>query len=297
MPPQSHQENHRQRPPQQFDHAARARSFSSVAAQYAASRPGYPAELFDAIEERSGRSLNGARVLDVGAGTGIATALLAARGAEVIAVEPGPGMAAQLRAGLPGVPLVRASGDALPFRAAAFDLVCYAQAWHWTDPARSAPEAMRVLRPGGALALWWNSPRRDTGWAAEQDARLARRLLGRDPGRAAEVPDADPDVLVRRQGLNPTAWVAEWTRSVPLDTHLAMLGSHSRFAVLDPAVSAAILEDERAALLDVFPDGIVREEYRVQLTVTSRTDTPTPTGRTDEGAHRGGRNASDGRNA
>lgn len=123
-----------------------ARSFDAVAAQYAATRPGYPPALFDAIEELAGRPLAGARVLDVGAGTGIATGLLPARGAQVTAVEPGAAMAGELRAA--GTPLVRARGEALPFRDdAGFDVVGYAQAWHWTDPARSVPEAMRVLRP------------------------------------------------------------------------------------------------------------------------------------------------------
>ncbi|MDG4862561.1 methyltransferase domain-containing protein, partial [Streptomyces sp. T-3] len=107
-----------------------AQSFDGVAVQYAAARPGYPPQLFDSIEELTGRPLRAARVIDVGAGTGIATALLAARGARVVAVEPGPGMGAQLHTAHPRIPLVRAVGDALPFADATADLVCYAQAWH-----------------------------------------------------------------------------------------------------------------------------------------------------------------------
>ncbi|MGW3464321.1 SAM-dependent methyltransferase, partial [Streptomyces olivaceoviridis] len=57
-------------------HAARAASFNSAAAQYAANRPSYPPALLDAVEELAGRPLQGARTVDVGAGTGIATALL-----------------------------------------------------------------------------------------------------------------------------------------------------------------------------------------------------------------------------
>ncbi|SHL67663.1 Methyltransferase domain-containing protein [Streptomyces yunnanensis] len=132
-------------PPQSPGHTTLARAFGAVAGQYAAARPGYPPALFDAVEELAGRSLAGARVLDVGAGTGIASGLLRARGARVTAVEPSAAMAAELRVGHPGIPLVRASGDALPFAdRAAFDLVGYAQAWHWTDPARSVPEAVGV---------------------------------------------------------------------------------------------------------------------------------------------------------
>lgn len=153
-------------------------------------------------------------MLDVGAGTGIATGLLTGRGARVTAVEPGAAMAAELRAAHPAIPLVRALGDALPFPDdAGFDLVGYAQAWHWTDPARSVPEAMRVLRPGGALALWWNIPDPDVAWAAEQEARIARRLPEyHDQGVSQETPDLIRDLGL---GLRPATRVLHWTRRVP----------------------------------------------------------------------------------
>ncbi|MFD8547588.1 class I SAM-dependent methyltransferase [Streptomyces sp. NPDC059649] len=246
-----------------------ARSFDAVAGQYASARPGYPPALFAAIEELAGRPLAGARVLDVGAGTGIATGLLTARGARVTAVEPGAAMAAQLRAAHPDVPLVRGIGEALPFSDdAGFDLVGYAQAWHWTDPARSVPEALRVLRPGGALALWWNVPDPDVAWAAEQEARLARRLPGYHAHPVA--PQAGDLLRGLELGLHPELRVLHWTRRVSLDTHLAMLGSRSYFAALGPAAAAPVLEAERAALLDVFPDGTVEEAYALDLTVARR---------------------------
>lgn len=253
-------------PPQ---HATLARSFDAVAAQYAAARPGYPPALFDTIEELAGQPLAGARVLDVGAGTGIATRLLAERGARVTAVEPGAAMAAELHAAHPAVPLVRALGDALPFRDdAGFDLVGYAQAWHWTDPARSVPEALRVLRPGGALALWWNVPDPDVDWAAEQEARIARSLPEYHSHSVA--PEAPDLIRALDLGLHPVSRVLHWTRRVPVDTHLAMLGSRSYFSAIGPAAAAPVLAAEREALRDVFPDGIVEEAYALDVTVTLR---------------------------
>lgn len=242
----------------------RALSFDVVAGQYDAARPGYPPVLFDAVEELSGRSLRGARVLDIGAGTGIATRLLLERGADVTAVEPGPGMAAQLRRTLPDTPLVRAFGDALPFADASVDLVTYAQSWHWTDPARSVPEALRVLRPGGALALWWNVADPAVPWVAEHERRL-RLVAGAGAHssgdrRAEGLPD----------DLAPVRSEPRWTRTVPLDTHLANLGSHSLFRLLGDDATAACLAAERAELLKVFPDGLVEEAYVVELTVTLR---------------------------
>lgn len=61
-----------------------------------------------------------------------------------------------------------------------------------------------------------------------------------------------------------------WTRTVPLATHLAMLGSRSYFAALGPVAAAPVPADERAALLEDFPDGQVEEAYALDLTVARR---------------------------
>ncbi|SNT40961.1 class I SAM-dependent methyltransferase [Actinacidiphila glaucinigra] len=248
-------------------HRVLARSFDTVAAQYAAARPGYPGELFDAVEEIGGRPFAGATVLDVGAGTGIATALMRARGAHVTAVEPGSGMAAQLRAGQPDVPLVRADGDALPFASGVADFVTYAQAWHWTDPAKSSPEAARVLRPGGALALWWNVPDTGVAWVRDQEERLARAVPRYHENGLTGTAQDILRSLGSRLGMRTETRVLRWSRTVPLDTHLTMLGSRSYFAVLAPGAARRILSDERRALLALFPDGQVAEPYKVDLTV------------------------------
>ncbi|NBM19731.1 class I SAM-dependent methyltransferase [Streptomyces sp. GC420] len=251
-------------------HGEFALSFDSVAAQYDAARPGYPRQLFETVEELAGRPLAGADLVDVGAGTGIATRLLRARGARVTAVEPGPGMGALLRAGLPDVPLVRGDGDRLPFLDASADFVTYAQSWHWTDPARSVPEALRVLRPGGCLAMWWNVPDPDVSWTVEQEERLRRRMPGYHAhGLTGEAPD-----ILRALGHPAVFRRLHWSRRVPVDTHLAMLGSRSYFAVLGPEASAPVLDDERRHLLALFPDGLVEESYAVDLTVTLRPSIP-----------------------
>ncbi|MEV5989661.1 methyltransferase domain-containing protein [Streptomyces sp. NPDC052051] len=252
-------------------HSARAHSFNAAAAQYAANRPSYPPALFDALEDLAARPLSGARVADVGAGTGIATALLRARGAEVVAVEPGPGMAAQFRTALPDVPLLRGDGNALPLATASMDVLTYAQSWHWTDPARSVPEALRVLRPGGALALWWNMTAHDVPWLAEQDERV-RRYVGDKQSRQKDAEGIRPEHAFAgaAETLAPTHRLIRWSRTVPVDTHLANIGSHSVFLVLGEEKANAFLAEERDHLLDAFPDGQVEEVYDVLLIVATR---------------------------
>ncbi|MFI6149807.1 class I SAM-dependent methyltransferase [Streptomyces sp. NPDC051109] len=234
----------------------RARSFDDAAALYAANRPGYPGELFDALEALAGRGLRGARVADAGAGTGIATGMLRARGADVLAVEPGAGMAAEFRRANPGIPLVRGDGDHLPLATAGFDFLTYAQAWHWTDPARSVPEARRVLRPGGALALWWNDMDPAVPWIAEQDERIRTLFDAGGLGHRTLPP-----------GLAFTTREVRWSRRIPLDVHLANHASHSAFLMLGPAGTQEFLDAERARLAALFPDGTVEERYVVTLGV------------------------------
>ncbi|MEV6080880.1 class I SAM-dependent methyltransferase [Streptomyces sp. NPDC052069] len=241
---------------------SRARSFDAAAAAYGASRPSYPPVLLDAVEGLAGFALAGARVADIGAGTGLGTALLHARGSRTVAVEPGDGMAEEFRRRLPEVPVVRGDGNHLPLRSGSVDLLTYAQSWHWTDPDRSVPEVRRVLRPGGALALWWNDSDPAVPWIGEQDARL-RKFFG-----AAET---RYDERARFRGLPDGIAFGTlrlpWSRRVPLDVHLANLGSYSDFLVADQEEVRDFLAREGELLAGVFPDGMVEETYVVSLAV------------------------------
>ena len=96
-------------------------SFETVAAEYDAARPSYPAGVYDALGPIDGRT-----VLDVGAGTGIATRQLEERGASVVAVDPGRGVLGRARARTPGLRAVVADGATLPIATGTADLVCYA---------------------------------------------------------------------------------------------------------------------------------------------------------------------------
>ncbi|MEV6542517.1 class I SAM-dependent methyltransferase [Streptomyces sp. NPDC051665] len=249
--------------------SSRAHSFNMAAAQYAASRPSYPPALFDVIEQFTGRPLAAARVADVGAGTRIATALLRQRGADVIAVEPGAAMAAQFRITLPDVPIVRGDGNALPLADTCHDLITYAQSWQWTDTTRSVPEALRVLHPGGALAIWWNTTAFDVTWISERHQRIAHHC-GVEPSSRVRPNDRDVIQLAGLSGLRVARSQVRWSRVVSFDLHLANISSRSAFLVLAQDDQHAFRSEERRRLREMFADEVVEETYVVDLLVATR---------------------------
>jgi ubiquinone/menaquinone biosynthesis C-methylase UbiE len=137
-----------------------SRPFELVADVYERARPEYPVEaiawLTERLELRAGRT-----VLDLGAGTGKLTRALVATGAHVIAVEPGDAMLAELRRVLPQVEAMRGAAEAIPLEDDSVDAITVGQAFHWFRHDDALPELHRVLRPGGAVVLIWNSRDQD----------------------------------------------------------------------------------------------------------------------------------------
>jgi hypothetical protein len=211
---------------------------------------------------------------DVGAGTGIATALLHARGAEVIAIEPGAGMARQFRRTLPDVPIVRGNGNALPFADASADFLTYAQAWHWTDPAKVGPggdaRTASGRRPGAVVehgAPWTSrgSPHRSNRVARSTSASSApsARRAAPQPAPRGPSPARSPS---RTSRITRSAGPAASPSTHTSPTSAATRSSSS----LGEEGTASFLAEEREHLLEVFPDGIVEETYDVDLLVALR---------------------------
>lgn len=135
--------------------AARGRGdFTAQADAYARARPGYPAPLVGELLTLVGLSAGDA-VVDLGAGTGLFTGLLADRGLAVTAVEPNAAMRAKAPARR-GVRWQDGCFESIALPDASQRWAVAAQAFHWADPPRALPEIHRVLAPGRALTILWN---------------------------------------------------------------------------------------------------------------------------------------------
>jgi SAM-dependent methyltransferase len=246
--------------------------FDTLASAYAAGRPSYPDEILDAVQDLSGRPLAGARIADVGAGTGIATRQLRDRGAHVTAVELSEPMLRQLVSQSPGVTAVLGSANTLPLRTASVDFVTFGQAWHWVDPDLAVPEVLRVLKPGGALACFWNQAVPEGPWAGGYDRRV-QDFLGYDyrygsSRNASQRPGSPPTLdLGARTDLEVRSVTARWTRTVPVDALVADISSRSFASTVTRERLEGFLDGERDILLAAFPDGQVVEAYTTWLGV------------------------------
>ena len=128
---------------------ARADSFGAAAQLYDARRPRYPDQLIDDLLSRGAQT-----VLDVGAGTGIASQQLLDKGADVLAVEPDPRMAEIAKE--KGIPVEMGTFESWDPAKRNFDLVVFGQSFHWVNPSIALPKIHSLLSTGVQLALMWN---------------------------------------------------------------------------------------------------------------------------------------------
>lgn len=132
-----------------------AEAFTRTGADYDRLRPAYPEAALDAILAALPAAVARRTAVDLGAGTGKLSTALAARGLAVTAVDPAASMLEALRD--PGVARVVGTAEATGLPDSSADLVTAAQAWHWFEVDAASAEVRRLLRPGGVLALLWNT--------------------------------------------------------------------------------------------------------------------------------------------
>ena len=221
-----------------------ANSFGQAADLYDTARPSYPPDAVDWMLQSNPRD-----VLDLGAGTGKFTRLIADR-AHVTAVDPDAQMLAKISAvENPGVTTLVGTGEHIPVDDATADLVVSAQAWHWVDEELAAPEVARVLRPDGWLAIVWNARDDRVDWIARMS-----EIIHDSP--AEEIAEHPPNLGASFGPVESfeTTWTMEVTRPA-LDE---LVSSRSYFLVASPSDQALMLEGLNR-MLDAHPDTAGRD--------------------------------------
>lgn len=230
-----------------FQDRSRAESFGAVAELYDRVRPSYPDAMIDALLADDPR-----RVLDVGCGTGIAGALLAARDCDVLGVEIDERMAQVARAR--GIDVEVARFEQWDAGARRFDLVICGQAWHWIDPVAGAQRAAALLERTGRLGLFWNfgsPPAEVSELFGPIYARLAPGvesysvLLG---GQDARADTAVAGIAASQSFAAAEVSTYAWSRTHDTAGWLALLRTHSDHQTLPAA--------ERERLLAAIGDAI-----------------------------------------
>ncbi len=158
--------------------------FSDRATDYANYRPSYPDAAIAAILAGLGNP-HPLVAADIGAGTGIASRLLAAQGLRVLAIEPNAAMR-EAAARHPNVTFKAGSAEQTGLSHASVDLVTCFQAFHWFDPALCLPEFHRILKPSARLALVWNSRDRQDPFTQDY-TQLVRALANYHPAESRTV--------------------------------------------------------------------------------------------------------------
>lgn len=262
----------------------RTQEFDQLSDHYRRYRPDYPAPL---LERLDGHVRAGARdawpspwlMLDVGAGTGISTRALRrvfGPGPRIVGVEPGRAMRGTALAQDPGgadpdrVEFVGGRAEEVPFPDSCAVLVLAAQAVHWFDRPAFYAEAVRLLAPGGTVAVLNN----DRDWSSSAFVSAFEDLL-EEYGDGYRRDYRDYDTVGEMDAVDGLAdaslTTAAWTRRLDADGFVGAALSSSRVAAVVRALGERRTREALTALVAAhFPDGEVRVPYTTRLFAARR---------------------------
>jgi SAM-dependent methyltransferase len=212
----------------------RAESFGSAADRYDEYRPRYPDALIAELVQG-----NGLRALDVGAGTGIASVQLSGAGANVLAVEPDSQMAHV--ATEKGLSVEVATFEAWDPAGRTFDLVVFAQSFHWVEPRLALRKVSALLNPGGRLALLWNRISPVTPSRQQLDHAYAGLLdVWQRPSPSAGLEGDELEPLLEQAGLTSDRRRYVEPLHYPTERWVNMVTTYSNVLSLDPTAQSEL---------------------------------------------------------
>ena len=257
---------------------ARRLAFGRVAEQYDLVRPSYPEAMIDDLIA-AGPITPPGRLLDVGAGTGKLTRLLAERGFGVLALEPSPSMASVAQRHCAEFPLVDvAMTDFEHWRGQErFGALVSAQAWHWITPELRYRLAARALTPGGVLAAIWTFP--DWGPCQLRDAlrEVYRSTAAELTADFPMHPDSRPTSLASdweaeihsSEGFaHPQVITYPWTCTYSAREYVELVGTHQDHILLEASDRARLFEAIKRTIAGV--GGCLEISYVTRLCLARR---------------------------
>lgn len=236
----------------------RAEAFGAAAQEYDRYRKRYPQSLVAGLLAGQGE-----RALDVGAGTGIASGQLTRAGAEVLAVEPDERMARIARD--KGIAVEQTTFEDWQPAGRSFDLVLFAQSFHWVEPRTALKKTAEVLTPNGRLALLSNRITPTSPTQEHIDTAYSGYLESTQRPPIDAVHDEELAALIEECGfsIERRSVVEELHYSTP--EWISLLFTYSNVLTLDDA-GQSILRGRLDRLIG--PDGVQARNDAVAMVCT-----------------------------
>lgn len=232
---------------------------------YARARPGYPSAMVECLQREAGLAAHHL-IADIGAGTGLSSAPFVQLGNHVFAIEPNAQMrraAGRWLGGYAGFVSLAGSAEATGLPHHSVDWVIAGQAFHWFRSDACLLELRRILRPGGRLALFWNT-RREAADPFHQDYEQLLRTYGTDY-RQVRRRTIDEKAIRRLTGGRHRYRRFDNRQTLDLSGFISRLRSTSYLPSPDDDACEAMLKAARELFEHHQRDGLVTIEYDTEL--------------------------------
>jgi ubiquinone/menaquinone biosynthesis C-methylase UbiE len=241
------------------------RTFDQVATDYDRVRPGYPVDLVDDIVSRSALS-SGARILEIGCGTGLATLPFAERGFTMLCLDIGEHLVALSKnkfRDFPNVEIKLSSFEEWSSPENRFDLIMSASAFHWVDPDVGYSKIFQLLQPSGSVAIFTHYHPPPFEGFFDEVQNIYQRIVSEweDP---RSNPPLDEFIEERRKAIDQSALFQPvtvrkypWSKEFTTDEYIMLLNTFSGHRALE--------DDRREVLFSSIAD-LIDQEYGGRIT-------------------------------